>query len=249
MDLIPVTIRGEYAVVKLTKGHYAKIDLEDWPKLIGRRWCFSGSAKNRGYAKAFRDGKYVWMHQVICPQGKPDHINRNPLDNRRCNLRPSTSSTNTANRQCGWGETGYRGVVQSSRRRWRAVIIKDGKHHRCGSYMSPEDAAIAADIKGVELYGEFYVPNFPYDASRKPPLPAKCEKAYGPTRPTELVDGETKYRCKRCGEWLSATAFPVARNTPCGVGSRCRVCVRLGRREEYREKRGVVRKYRARKGG
>lgn len=79
------------------------------------------------------NGKYknktIKLHRFItnCPKGLVvDHINRNPADNRRCNLRICTQFENNKNRSNN--TSGITGVTWRSRsKKWRATIMKNGK--------------------------------------------------------------------------------------------------------------------------
>jgi len=58
---------------------------------------------NSGYAYSRQNGRQIQFHNLIlkhCPtiNSSVDHINRNPLDNRRVNLRIATNRTQLINR-------------------------------------------------------------------------------------------------------------------------------------------------------
>lgn len=71
-------------------------DIDDWERLRHLSWHLN----ENGYA---RNG-YRYFHQEVCfaPSGLVvDHINRNTLDNRRCNLRIATKRENALNSSAG----------------------------------------------------------------------------------------------------------------------------------------------------
>ena len=76
-----------------------KIDEEDLHLIENHKIYASKPSKNKIYL--LRDDKQ-WLHKLImpnCPKGYVvDHINRDTLDNRRCNLRYVTRSLNGFNR-------------------------------------------------------------------------------------------------------------------------------------------------------
>jgi hypothetical protein len=126
--------------IPLTKGLFAIIDDEDYERISSLSW----RAKTgwSGITYAIESGN-PWrsMHRFImeCPFDKMiDHINKNGLDNRRCNLRITTNSGNQHNRA---GVKGYR--FDSIREKWRARITIDHKQIELGFFDTEEEAANA----------------------------------------------------------------------------------------------------------
>lgn len=86
-------------LIQLTKGKQAIVDDDDYEELNQFKWYL-----NNGYAcrTVKIDGvfKMIRMHVVVnqTPVGfMTDHINRNKLDNSKCNLRSVTRSINRSN--------------------------------------------------------------------------------------------------------------------------------------------------------
>ena len=80
-----------------------------------------------GYPRATIKRKCTLLHNIILPLKKGfyvDHVNRNPLDNRRCNLRYVTPSQNSTNSSIRSDNTsGYRGVsLNKISKKWIAKI-------------------------------------------------------------------------------------------------------------------------------
>lgn len=142
--------------LKLTQGQVALIDdcdahLAAWP------WYASYSKSIDGYYPygyfRFFDGGKRWqgvlLHHAIL--GKPidarviDHINGNPLDNRRSNLRIVTRAENSANnptRRSGGGLSRFVGVRPCGRG-WRAEVTRKGTRIHLGVFPTDEDANAA----------------------------------------------------------------------------------------------------------
>lgn len=106
--------------------------------------------------------KTLFLSRLImdAPKGMVvDHINHDPLDNRRCNLRVCTQQENTWNsRKLGRGDTTsrYKGVYWDSRRQeWGAMICVDGKNHRLGFFKKEETAAHAYNRAALDWFGEY----------------------------------------------------------------------------------------------
>lgn len=86
-----------------------------------------------------------------------DHINRNRLDNRRCNLRKCTLSQNMQNRVVlPNNKAGFKGVHWCGPdKKWQAQIYVGKKRHYLGKYKDKHDAARAYNKAALELHGEF----------------------------------------------------------------------------------------------
>lgn len=165
MNLHPRTrIEGDVAILTLTKGHEAIIDIED-VALVGQyAWC-AGVKPHGVYAvRQARDSdgkkRTVRLHRAImnAPENLyVDHINGNPLDNRRSNLRLATHAENTRNQRRSRANTsGFKGVHwHKGAAKWQAYISLDGKRRSLGYFQSPESAHEAYLRAAEELHGEF----------------------------------------------------------------------------------------------
>ena len=123
-------------------------------------WCDIQQYKlnfSRGYVLLLKDKKPQLLHQYI--MGKRighiiDHINRNKLDNRRCNLRYNDYSGNNHNHDKKRNGTSiYKGVSKNGEKGY-ATIRKNNHLYKLGSYDNEVKAAIAYNIKAEELYRE-----------------------------------------------------------------------------------------------
>src|SRR5690606_17080128 len=103
--------------------------------------------------------KLIPMHrQILETHDEVDHINRNPLDNRKANLRPATSQQNKGNqRKRSTNTSGYKGVTWVKRRgNW---MVRVGKRF-VGYFDCPVEAAKAYDVAAEEYFGEYAATNF-----------------------------------------------------------------------------------------
>lgn len=158
--------------IPLTRGLVAIVDDEDYEWLSRFKWSIEQPNPQRQTYYAVRRqtvsrGRAIWvtMHrQIICPVGglEVDHINRNGLDNRRCNLRPATRSQNLQNATKHYsGTSHFKGVCWSMRRHnWRATIKVGGRYIHLGYFEDEIEAAISYDHAAIAHFGEFARPNF-----------------------------------------------------------------------------------------
>lgn len=112
-----------------------------------RRWgLHPGGYPIRG-AKVCGRNTVEYLHRLVCvpPMGmETDHINRNPLDCRRVNLRHVSHAENTQNRRPrSDSRTGVRGVYLSPNGRFVAHVMVRGKRFYFGCHHTLEKAAQA----------------------------------------------------------------------------------------------------------
>jgi hypothetical protein len=139
------------------KGICVLVDDDDLTSVQKHSWWFTP----QGYACTkirWPDGRRrtIGMHRLIL--GDPDshaidHINRNKLDNRRCNIRACSDAINNKNRPTVVGKaSSYRGVSKRGTR-WQVVIRINGKvkwlksfadEHEAGAFAAPYFSGIMA---------------------------------------------------------------------------------------------------------
>lgn len=140
------------------------LDPEDKDLLLLHAWTID---KSNGYVKAYRRGagrrgsnRNVYLHHFIGKRlglvGRIDHINRNRLDNRRCNIRIATQAENNRNKSLGRrNKTGYLGVSIHFSGKFLATVVIRRKQHYVGLFNSAKEAAIARDRIAKQLHGTF----------------------------------------------------------------------------------------------
>lgn len=178
MNKNKIVIDGDVTYIHLNgdTDQIAMIDTEDLDKLEERTWYLSGYKNNYAVAgKSYRcmeTGKRRWitlyLHRVIIgeeniPEGMTvDHISRDEMDCRKANLRVCTIGENSRNRsKLPNTITKYKGVQRSGKDRFRATITCNNKLYSLGCYSTDKLAAVAYDLKAIELHGEYAVTNFP----------------------------------------------------------------------------------------
>jgi hypothetical protein len=130
-------------------------NLEDY-ELI-KEYCWVET--KRGYPIARVKGKNVPMHKLLVSYDICDHINRNPFDNRRSNLRKARHKDNDRNRSLLSSNTsGVTGVSwDKMRQKWRAYIKIDGVWIQLGRYVKFEDA-VCARLNAENKYFKEFAP-------------------------------------------------------------------------------------------
>ena len=142
------------AYVELTQGQWALIDADDALR-VGRYNWRAIKAGTSFYAR--RTHQHQGLHVFLVGLGA-DHINGNPLDNRRlANLRPASRSQNNCNRRRQRNNSsGYKGVSwHQGRQRWEAIIQANGKRKDLGGFSTPEAAYAAYCLAATKMHGEF----------------------------------------------------------------------------------------------
>lgn len=147
-------------LIPLTRRKVAIVNENIYHELMKCKWCAIKGGGNTFYAYNKKLGD---MHRhILNPKTNfyTDHINRNGLDNRRCNLREATATLNGANRakrkDSKWK---FKGIRAARNEKWQAVIKKSGNPYYLGTFDSQEKAAKAYNYAAKELFGEFAVLN------------------------------------------------------------------------------------------
>ena len=141
------------------KGESFLIDIDDLEKI--KPYCWGLDSK--GYIRAYghkKDRTRIALHRFIlnAPDNMAvDHINRNPLDNRKSNLRLCTLSENSKNIGIRSNNTsGATGICWDKRmNKWYARIYSEGKNIYLGSFNDFEEARMARLKAEEKICGEF----------------------------------------------------------------------------------------------
>lgn len=113
-----------------------------------------------GYARARDDKRLLRFHRCVmdCPDGYVvDHINSDPRDNRKKNLRITTQHNNTCSSRARRNSTtGYKGVCfDKYKSRYMAHIHPNGRMVFIGYYSTPEEAALAYNEAALQYFGDY----------------------------------------------------------------------------------------------
>jgi len=156
------------AIINLTQNKQAIVDDEDLERVSKFKWQYSG-----GYAVSIvyagrvngktKNHNYKLARLIMdAPKGLVvDHIDGNPLNNRRSNLQLCTQGLNTAKKANQKNNTsGFRGVIWcKDRNKWCSRFYYQHKKWFLGYFDDIREAARAYDVKAHEVLGEFAVLN------------------------------------------------------------------------------------------
>lgn len=139
-----------YVEVKLTNVDKVFVIDDDQIDLVQE--CMSWSLSANGHVRGWIDGKVVSLHRLLMQDelkasslNKPciDHIDRNPLNNGKYNLRVASLSTNSRSKKV-IGKSRFPGVYfNKNANKWNSRIYLDGKKKHLGYYLDEMDAARA----------------------------------------------------------------------------------------------------------
>jgi hypothetical protein len=152
---IPIYNRKKELVCK------TRIDKEDYPKIKQYLWNIMG----KGYIKSKIGEKHVYLHRFVMnetdPTVKIDHINNDPLDNRKCNLRRVTMRENAFNRTKPKNTSSqYKGVsFNKQMNKYVSYIKLNGIKYQLGSFEKEKDAAKIYNDYAKLLFHSHYKPN------------------------------------------------------------------------------------------
>lgn len=150
---------------------YAIVEDFDFEKIKSMKWYLWRGRHNNyqmAYAFATNPRTTIKLHRFILGLGRRfpyvDHVDCNPLNNLRSNLRLAQPSGSSMNRRknitpCVSKLKGVSTVKGSSK--FRAYIVINDRQFHLGMFQNELDAAMAYDIAAIGLFGEFARVNLP----------------------------------------------------------------------------------------
>jgi hypothetical protein len=157
VDWEPI-IEGSLTKVPLSYfGGFALIDTEDLDKVRHARW----HADEKGYVKCQLNRKTLRMHRIImdAPKGMDvDHINHDPRDCRKSNLRVCSRSQNQCNSVTRRSKTGVKGVGIKKNHKYKrfcASIQINHKSHHLGYFSTLEEAIAVRKQAELTYHGDY----------------------------------------------------------------------------------------------
>lgn len=145
--------------------HKVEIDDEDAERILKHIWHVLYEQKPIRLASVITnipDGKKqktVYLHRMLVPYDKVDHIDGNPLNNRKSNLRACNDAQNAQNsRRRINNKSGFKGVryLKSKGHIYiTAKICVNYRHIHLGCFKTLEEAARAYNEAAKKHHGEF----------------------------------------------------------------------------------------------
>lgn len=159
--------------IPLTHGQVALVDdadsdllKYDWRAHFSKHYADGGAyVAERRYMKNSQSHTVAMHRQILARMmGRElsrkeitDHIDRNPLNNCRANLRlatPAQNNMNTGKRR--HNTSGFKGAYYvKSCGKWVSLIGVNGKSRYLGIYLTPQEAHEAYKKAAIEHYGQF----------------------------------------------------------------------------------------------
>lgn len=144
------TIEGDTIKVELYSyptwdiAGYFTASLEDLELIRSYKW----SLNSTGYVRTSINGSFIALHHLIMgkrPGATVDHIDKNPLNNTRGNLRIISQGDNNANRD-PYNKLGVKGVEQHKSGKYSAYFFVARKKYYSGVFNTIEEASFARYI-------------------------------------------------------------------------------------------------------
>jgi len=150
--------------IELTKNKFALVNDKDYEFLNQFKWyCAHGYAVRSIYGADHKPYQ-LRMHRLLLDTHKgmdTDHIDRNPLNNQRVNLRICTRSQNVANTFVEkQNKSGYKGVSwKKANRKWCVQIRVNNIVIHIRLFIDIKKAATAYNKAAIKYFGKFAVLN------------------------------------------------------------------------------------------
>lgn len=142
--------------LEIEPGFVVLLDDEDFYKVSAMKW------RNRGgYAYDNGGDLTLSMHRLVMgfPNQSVDHIDRNPRNNQKSNLRLCDHSQNGANQKKRVdAKLTFKGIVKQRSNYYARVKVR-GITHRAGPFVTQQEAAEEYDRMTTWHHGEYAATN------------------------------------------------------------------------------------------
>lgn len=145
--------------ILMKHGLVALVDDADAESVLRHSWHTNKGVRPyvRSTIKTAEGWRNVLLHRFLLQPGDGvlvDHIDGNPLNNTRSNLRLATPAQNAAHRtRASRGQ--FIGTYRTASGKWAACISPNGKTKYLGSFHDEESAAAAYNVAAAQFFGAF----------------------------------------------------------------------------------------------
>lgn len=144
----------------LTQGKVALVDDEDFEWLSRWKWSYNQNGYAIRNSKVRKKQTRHYLHREILQADRSqrvDHIDGDPLNNQRSNLRICSQAENVQNSRIrSDNKSGFKGVSFHARSgKWQASICTKGSRNHLGLFNTVEEAADAYLEASKLHHGEF----------------------------------------------------------------------------------------------
>lgn len=146
----------DYVEVRTAKGKPFLIDRCDLEKTLACSWCRSKT----GYLVATINRKVTKLHRYLLgltdAKDTVDHIDGDPFNNRRSNLRICSTTENSKNNKLkSNNSSGYQGVRKTPNNTFSVRIMVSRKEIHIGNFKTFEEAIAARKDAELKYFGDF----------------------------------------------------------------------------------------------
>lgn len=227
-----IKLTGSYA-----EGRTTMVDDEDYEILNKHKWYY-----NKGYAvRGTSKRKLLGMHQQLMKNEDiflvVDHIDGNPLNNQKSNLRLATRKQNITNRRVKKDKktSGYIGVhlwVKNDRKtnkiykQWGASCQSSGKKHvvLCKTEI---EAAIIYNEMAIKYHGEY---------TRLNDIPQDIVYNYYEEKEKEAAEiREGKKKCSTCKKYKHKYEYANDKSRADKLYPICKLCIKNKSKKRIQE--------------
>lgn len=208
-----------------SQGLVVLVDDEDYESLAGHRWyAHNNNRSTKRPARRLSGGKRKVVFLVHEIMGVPekgmviDHINGDPWDNRRANLRLCTHAQNLKNQHRKRKSNGAGKGVHWIGGAWVVLICNEGERYRIGTFKDRHAAELAYDAAALYLHGEYACLNHP-DAGTLAQSPAALREIHA--KPVGRPNKHTGDILPLLRQGMNATQ--AAKHLGIGITTACKI--------------------------
>lgn len=160
-QFVEVSDKNNVSILEIKSKSFGKIniilDKDDYDRVVeAGKWCASKDRNKFYFHHRINKKEKITLHRFLMgfPKGKYiDHINKNTLDNRKCNLRICSNGANLRNGLVRTNnKTGYTGVSINRNNNFSARIRVNYKIIHLGTFSKLKEAIKARKVAELKYF-------------------------------------------------------------------------------------------------